>query len=170
MSIVSSEYVFIACMRPLTLFPRISPRHSPVPMDISKPATAEQPAAEKKPETETELDLVTTPPPVEDTLAARRARRQAIMAKYAGVSSINTSQAATPSPGPSSAVIPPPALSARSDNLSQPQSAHATPELAELHIASSQYLLSTHVPSLISFSQVNGSRFLPLLLLGILSF
>ncbi|KAI0810815.1 kinase-like domain-containing protein [Irpex lacteus] len=116
----------------------ISPRHSPVPMDISKPATAEQPAAEKKPETKTELDLVTTPPPVEDTLAARRARRQAIMAKYAGVSSINTSQAATPSPGPSSAVIPPPALSARSDNLSQPQSAHATPELAELHIASSK--------------------------------
>ena len=52
-----------------------------------------------------ELDLAPSPPPVEDILAARRAKRQAILAKYAGVSSVNTS--ISPSPGPISAALPP---------------------------------------------------------------
>lgn len=90
-------------------------------------------------EPEPEIELATSPTSVEDTLAARRARRQEIMAKYAGLSSVNTSQEPTPSPGPSSAVLPLPALSAPSDNLSQPQSALATPEMSELRIASSEY-------------------------------
>jgi serine/threonine-protein kinase PRP4 len=52
-----------------------------------------------------ELDLPSSPPPVEDILAARRAKRQAILAKYAGVASV----AATVSsgPGPSSAAESP---------------------------------------------------------------
>ena len=93
---------------------------------------------EAAPEVEMELELTTSPTSVEETLAARRARRQAILAKYAGLSSINTSQEHTPSPGPSSAVAPPPALFARSDNVSQPQSSLATPEIAGLRIASSE--------------------------------
>ncbi|KIP04572.1 hypothetical protein PHLGIDRAFT_109354 [Phlebiopsis gigantea 11061_1 CR5-6] len=60
-------------------------------------------------------------------LAARRERRQAILAKYAGVESINTSQTATPSPGPSSAAEPPTAVSAISDSASQLQSIAAMP-------------------------------------------
>jgi serine/threonine-protein kinase PRP4 len=52
-----------------------------------------------------ELDLAPSPPPVEDILAARRAKRQAILAKYTGVASVNTS--ISPSPGPSSAPQPP---------------------------------------------------------------
>ena len=54
---------------------------------------------------EMELDLAPSPPPVEDILAARRAKRQAILAKYAGVASVSTS--ISPSPGPSSAAQPP---------------------------------------------------------------
>jgi serine/threonine-protein kinase PRP4 len=52
-----------------------------------------------------ELDLAPSPPPVEDILAARRAKRQAILAKYAGVASVNTR--ISPSPGPGSAAQPP---------------------------------------------------------------
>jgi serine/threonine-protein kinase PRP4 len=52
-----------------------------------------------------ELDLAPSPPPVEDILAARRAKRQVILAKYSGVVSVNTS--ISPSPGPSSAAQPP---------------------------------------------------------------
>ena len=52
-----------------------------------------------------ELDLAPSPPPVEDILAERRAKRQAILAKYAGAASVNTS--ISPSPGPSSAAQPP---------------------------------------------------------------
>jgi len=52
------------------------------------------------------------------TLAARRAKRQAILAKYAGVASVNTTEA-SPSPGPSSAVQPPPPSAEVSDPQSQ---------------------------------------------------
>jgi hypothetical protein len=65
-----------------------------------------------------ELELATSPVPIEVTLAARRAKRQAILAKYAGVSSVNTTQA-SPSPGPSSAVQPPPPSAVISDPQSQ---------------------------------------------------
>ena len=54
---------------------------------------------------EMELDLAPSPPPVEDILAARRAKRQAILAKYSGLASVNTSISS--SPGPSSAAQPP---------------------------------------------------------------
>ncbi|TFK83799.1 kinase-like protein [Polyporus arcularius HHB13444] len=72
-----------------------------------------------------ELDLVTSPPPVEETLAARRARRQAILAKYAGIASSSTGP--TPSPGPSSAVEPPPVTPDVSNFPSQNQSVVGTP-------------------------------------------
>ena len=65
-----------------------------------------------------ELELATSPVPIEVTLAARRAKRQAILAKYAGVASVNTTQA-SPSPGPSSAVQPPPPSAVVSDPQSQ---------------------------------------------------
>lgn len=41
-------------------------------------------------EPDMELDLPPSPPPVEDILAARRAKRQAILAKYTGVASVST--------------------------------------------------------------------------------
>ncbi|KAI0806674.1 kinase-like protein [Fomes fomentarius] len=72
-----------------------------------------------------ELDLPSSPPPVEDTLAARRARRQAILAKYAGIAS--SSAGPTPSPGPSSAVEPPPATPDVSNFPSQDPSVNGTP-------------------------------------------
>jgi serine/threonine-protein kinase PRP4 len=108
---------------------RISPRHSPVPscsVQQSQPAPP-TPAPASKPEPEMELDLSTTLPSVEDTLAARRARRQAILAKYTGLASINTSQTASPSPGPSSAAELATAISAVSDPPSQLQSVPVTP-------------------------------------------
>ncbi|KAH9890455.1 kinase-like protein [Cubamyces lactineus] len=78
-----------------------------------------------------ELDLPPSPPPVEETLAARRARRQAILAKYAGIASSNVSQGPTPGPGPSSAVEPPPATPDVSNFPSQAQSVVGTPSRAE---------------------------------------
>ena len=54
---------------------------------------------------EMELDLPPSPPLVEDVLAARRAKRQAILAKYNGAASVNTRISS--SPGPSSAAQPP---------------------------------------------------------------
>ncbi|EKM56132.1 uncharacterized protein PHACADRAFT_145251, partial [Phanerochaete carnosa HHB-10118-sp] len=109
----------------------ISPHHSPTPperrsrpshaAETSSPHIASAPA----PEPEQELDLA-TPPPIEETLAARRAKRQAILAKYAG--SINTAPTATPSPEPSSAAEPPTATSAVSDHTSSRlQSVAVTP-------------------------------------------
>ncbi|KAI0738089.1 kinase-like protein [Daedaleopsis nitida] len=72
-----------------------------------------------------ELDLPPSPPPVEETLAARRARRQAIMAKYAGTASTNA--APSPSPAPSSAVEPPPTTPDVSNFPSQAHSVVGTP-------------------------------------------
>ncbi|KAI0296811.1 kinase-like domain-containing protein [Russula brevipes] len=70
------------------------------------------------PQPEPELELATSPVPVEVTLAARRAKRQVILAKYAGVASVNTTEA-SPSPGPSSAVQPPLPSAVVSDPPSQ---------------------------------------------------
>ena len=64
-----------------------------------------------------ELDLPPSPPPVEDILAARRAKRQAILAKYTGAASVNTS--VSPSSGPSSAAQPPPTSLSVSNHVSQ---------------------------------------------------
>lgn len=80
-----------------------------------------------------ELELPSSPPPVELTLAERRAKRQAIIAKYAGSASISASQGASPSPGPSSAVEPPPPVATVSDPVSRTHSVTGTPgPLADL--------------------------------------
>ncbi|KAF7791035.1 hypothetical protein EIP86_001994 [Pleurotus ostreatoroseus] len=104
--------------------PRQSPRSQPEP-------TPSQPVEQPEPE----LELTTSPPSVEETLAARRARRQAILAKYAHMDNINTSQTASPSPGPSSAVEPTP-ISSVSDAQSQPYSVPATPSIPPSALAS----------------------------------
>ena len=102
---------------------RISPRASPRPassvVEVPPPATSAKP----EPQLEMDIDISTSPPSVEETLAARRARRQAIMAKYAGLDS----NAASPSPGPTSAIEPPHAPPAVSDTVTQPTSATETP-------------------------------------------
>ena len=87
------------------------------------PTTKAPPRPQPAPEPEMELELPSSSPPVQETLAARRAKRQAIMAKYAGI----TSQGPTPSPGPSSAVEPPPATPDVSNLPSQAHSVTGTP-------------------------------------------
>lgn len=77
--------------------------------------------------TEMELDLPPSPPPVEDTLAARRAKRQAILAKYAADSGI------------SSAVVPPP-TSSLSDPVSQTPHSAAPDETESNQAANCQSL------------------------------
>ncbi|EJD06155.1 kinase-like protein [Fomitiporia mediterranea MF3/22] len=66
---------------------------------------------EKTDQAELELELEEAASnPVEETLAERRARRQAIRAKYAGTASaaLSMNETASPSPGLSSAVLQPP--------------------------------------------------------------
>ncbi|KAG9318018.1 kinase-like domain-containing protein [Chiua virens] len=103
----------------------ISPRPpSPTPseqlrtepqVEQSRPPSEPKP----KPELELEMDVHMSE---EASRAARRARRQAILAKYAGVAS--NMQSVSPSPGPpSSAVQPPQPVSSISDIPSQPHSA-----------------------------------------------
>jgi serine/threonine-protein kinase PRP4 len=70
-----------------------------------------------------ELDLPSSPPPVEATLAAHRAKRMAILAKYAGVASVDTSHGTRPS----SAVQPPPTSFSVSNPVSQSHSVIGTP-------------------------------------------
>jgi hypothetical protein len=105
---------------------RISPPlrgSSPSPRKIrstleSKPPLSTPPNTALSTQPGPELELATSPVPIEVTLAARRAKRQAIIAKYAGIASVNTTQA-SPSPGPSSAVQPPPPSAVVSDPQSQ---------------------------------------------------
>ncbi|KAG5637187.1 hypothetical protein H0H81_005444 [Sphagnurus paluster] len=85
--------------------PRPTAAAAPPPRAPSPPKPAPEP------EPEMELDIPPSPPPVEDVLAARRAKRLAILAKYSGVASVD----ATPSP--SSAVQPPPPSSHVSDAI-----------------------------------------------------
>jgi serine/threonine-protein kinase PRP4 len=87
-------------------------------LESRPPLNAPPPNSVLSTQPETELELATSPVPVEVTLAARRAKRQAILAKYAGVASVNTTEA-SPSPGPSSAVQPPPPSAVVSDPQSQ---------------------------------------------------
>lgn len=78
---------------------------------------------------ELDLEAEMVPKSVEETLAERRARRQAIRAKYAGIASaaLSTNATASPSPGPSSAVSLPPLTPSEADIVSQNHSADATP-------------------------------------------
>jgi len=93
----------------------ISPRHSPGPsLPPSSHVSPQPPPTPTDPprQSEMDLDLPLSPPPVESRLAARRAKRLAIIAKYAGIAS-------SPSLGPSSAVQPPQPISSISDPISQ---------------------------------------------------
>ena len=109
----------------LTYFHRISPRHSSADVSISSrtqsPAVTRttQQEPQKEPEPEMELEIPTTPPPVEETLAARRAKRLAILAKYSNQPTPDNSNTGTPLPETSSAVPPPPSTVSVSDHLSQ---------------------------------------------------
>jgi len=95
-----------------------SPRKVPGILESKPPQSAPPPNTALSTQPEPELKLATSPVPIELTLAARRAKRQAILAKYAGVASVNTTQASS-SPGPSSAVQPPPPSAVVSDPQSQ---------------------------------------------------
>lgn len=117
----------------------MTPESSRTKRPLSPPSTpseqqkAELSKEERKDEKEMELELPSSPPPVELTLAERRAKRQAIIAKYAGSASISASQGASPSPGPSSAVEPPPPVATVSDPVSRTHSVTGTPgPLADL--------------------------------------
>lgn len=69
-----------------------------------------------------ELDIEQVEKPIEETLAERRAHRQAVRAKYAGIASTALSVDATTasaSPGPSSAVLQPPRTPSVADLVSQ---------------------------------------------------
>lgn len=70
------------------------------------------------PEGDLELDIPTSPLPMEDILAARRAKRQAILAKYNN-SVDNIKTGVSRSPGPSSAVQPPTPSLLVSDSMPQ---------------------------------------------------
>jgi hypothetical protein len=95
-----------------------SPRKMPSILESKPPLSAFPPNTVLPTQPVPELELATSPVPIEVNLAARRAKRQAILAKYAGVASVNTTQA-SPSPGPSSAVQPPPPSAVVSDPQSQ---------------------------------------------------
>lgn len=130
----ASKYQSTNCMSHLScrfLLPRISPTRSPRPASPT-PSTAapsevtqiqKQPPALLQPDPELDLD-VDTAAAEEAIRAARRARRQAILARYNGVVSANKS--ISPSPGSSSAVQPPQPVASVSDTL-QPHSAVHTP-------------------------------------------
>ena len=109
----------------LTYLHRISPRNSSADVSVSSrmqsPAVNHitQPESQKEPEPEMELEIPTTPPPIKETLAARRAKRMAILAKYSNQPTPDPSNHGTPLSGTSSAVPPPPSIVPVSDNLSQ---------------------------------------------------
>jgi len=78
-------------------------RISPLP-DRTKPEkSAQKEDLQKRPEPapDMELEIPSTPPPAEDVIASRRAKRQAILAKYSG-------QDASPIPLPMSNSVEPP--------------------------------------------------------------
>ena len=97
--------------------PRISPAISiPDPVPPKRATEHHMPGSQREEKVQDmELELAPSPPPVEDVLAARRARRQAILAKYPDASS--TADAS----GSSSAAQPPTKNSSFSDPLSQTQ-------------------------------------------------
>ncbi|KAG6827312.1 hypothetical protein H0H92_012360 [Tricholoma furcatifolium] len=105
---------------------RASPRRSPPPPPPAAPPV----------EMELELDIPSSPPPVEDLMAARRAKREAIRAKYQGVASVD----ATPSP--SSAVQPPPPSSNVSDAVTRAPSISGTPGPSALNLSSKRESMS----------------------------
>lgn len=105
--------------RPST--PPHAPAEHPKPSPRTQPSTS-GPAPEKPQEVDVELDLPPSPPPVEDILAARRAKRLAILAKYSAVADGSPSQ----SQSPSSAVQPPLPSSSLSDPVTLAHSPSAS--------------------------------------------
>lgn len=95
-----------------------SKARSPPPPVLAEPTQKKG----TEPELELELESEKVEKPLEETLAERRAHRQAIRARYAGIASaalsVNASTA-SPSPGPSSAVLQPPSTPSVSDLVSQ---------------------------------------------------
>jgi serine/threonine-protein kinase PRP4 len=93
------------------------------------PEVREDSKSTPDPEPDMELELAPSPPPLAETLAARRAKRQAIMAKYNGIASagMNASPSPAPSGGIASAVQPPPPSSTVSDQGSLPNSFSVAP-------------------------------------------
>ncbi|KAH7890126.1 kinase-like domain-containing protein [Phlebopus sp. FC_14] len=87
--------------------PHLSPRTPSAP-----PSEPPRPSMPPQPQPELELELNQSEVD-EAARAARRAKRQAILAKYAGIASV--AQSVSPSPGPSSAVQPPQPVSSVSN-------------------------------------------------------
>lgn len=98
---------------------RISPRDT---MSSAPTRAVSQAPPAPPPESlpDMELDLPPSPPPVEQTLAERRAKRQAILAKY-------SQSSPNPGQGTSSAVTQPPPSVSVSNTASQSHSAAGTP-------------------------------------------
>ncbi|KAG8217153.1 kinase-like domain-containing protein [Butyriboletus roseoflavus] len=96
-------------------------------MEMEPPQVEPSRPTPSKPKSQPELELEMDVRASEETSrAARRARRQAILAKYAGIAS--NIHSVSPSPGPpSSAVQPPQPVSSISDLPSQPHSAVDAP-------------------------------------------
>lgn len=104
--------------------PSVHPSFSHSSSASPPPQRLEQP---RPPQPAPEMDLELNSPDKEEALRKeRRARRQAILAKYAGVVSVST-QGVSPRPGPSSAVQPPPFILPVSDLQSKPHSSPHTP-------------------------------------------
>ncbi|KAI0255180.1 kinase-like domain-containing protein [Lactifluus subvellereus] len=93
-------------------------RKTPTVLESNSPTSAPPPDPAPPTQPEPELELATSPVPIQEALAMRRAKRQAILAKYGGVASVNTTEASV-SPVPSSAVQPPPQSAVVSDHQSQ---------------------------------------------------
>ncbi|KIM52418.1 hypothetical protein SCLCIDRAFT_1223774 [Scleroderma citrinum Foug A] len=109
------------------------------PALASAPSQPVKPPQPPQPESEMVLELNTSDN--EEALRkARRARRQAITAKYTGIASVSI-QSVSPSPGPSSAVQPPPPFSSIS-NL-QPQ-LHSSTVALRAPGSSSDLILQTN--------------------------
>jgi serine/threonine-protein kinase PRP4 len=106
--------------RPSTPPPAPPGHPKSVPSPRTQPSTS-GPAPEKPQVVDMELDLPPSPPPVEDILAARRAKRLAILAKYSA-----TDDSPSQSQSPSSAVQPPLPSSSLSDPVTLAPSPSAT--------------------------------------------
>ena len=103
-------------MPELTSLTRITP---PDPLD--KPVgshpppkiLSQEPPSPKAPRPDLEIEVLTSPPPIEDVAAARRAKRAAILAKYEAqksstpASEIQPSRKLTPVTKPETSAVPP---------------------------------------------------------------
>lgn len=118
--------VYAHILRVFHVFSRISPR--PPSRASSGQASRDTDTAKREDlpkvsesQPDAEIEIPSTPPPVEDIIAARRAKRQAILAKYSG----QASQNASPSPMPGNSVDSPLASSAILGSTSPPREIRA---------------------------------------------